>query len=383
MNKVDEQVLHCLSQTVKKDLHAYRKKKVYSAASLAIAACENDCYSDYYLSVGRSGENELWSVDEHTIFDLASLTKPLVTLLSILHLIDRNKISWNEPLASLLERPLDERFCQVDLQALLCHSSGFTAHRNYWKQLIAMKKKKKKGWLLDNILEEQLEYATGSGHLYSDVGYILLGYAVQIKSGFELHDYWRLNIAEPAGIENELKFDFQKDGSHFDSWVSTGHCSWSTRPLIGLVHDDNCRALEVPAGHAGLFGSSAGVTSLCKELMNLYHYRQSRLPLSAETFRKATQRVGNSDWSYGFSLPSANGSSSGTYFSDNSIGHLGFTGVSFWIDLEKQIAVTLLTNRVRQGDDMEGIRAARPALHDAVMTCLETKENPPVEPGDR
>ncbi len=104
--------------------------------------------------------------------------------------------------------------------------------------------------------------------------------------------------------------------------------------------------------------------------------------VSSETFRRAAQRVGKSDWSCGFSLPSVSGSSSGSYFSDSSIGHLGFTGVSFWIDVEKEIAVTLLTNRVRQGDDMEGIREARPALHDAVMRCLKKGKNPPAEPGD-
>ena len=151
---------------------------------------------------------------------------------------------------------------------------------------------------------------------------------------------------------------------------------------MGLVHDDNCRALGGVAGHAGLFGSAEGVLNLCKEYLNLYHHRKSRLPLLPETFRKACAQVGNSEWSSGFNLVSPTDSSSGSYFSSKSIGHLGFTGVSFWIDVDKELVVSLLTNRVRQGDDAQAIKKMRPALHDLVVCCLQDKKNPPAEPGD-
>lgn len=376
---MDEQLLDCLHSKVKKYLQKYLSNGVFSAASLGVAAHQISGYTDCFINVGRSGETEEGQVDKTTFFDLASLTKPLVTLPSILHLIDKGKISWDEPLDSLLERPLDECFKQVELHTLLSHCSGFTAHRDYWKKLTAIEEDSKKEWLLDQILAEKLEYKTETHHRYSDVGYLLLGSVVRVKSGLDLDSYWNSYIAGPAGIEEKLCFGPLKEKK---SIVSTGYCSWSKRPLIGLVHDDNCRALGGVAGHAGLFGSSEGVLKLCKDFLNLYHHRQSNLPLSPETFRKAAIRVQDSDWSCGFSLPTASGSSSGTRFSETSIGHLGFTGVSFWIDVNKQIVVSLLTNRVRQGEDMTGIREARPALHDAVMGCLGGKNNPPAEPGD-
>ncbi len=376
---MDEQVLDCLHSEVKKYLQNYLNKGVYSAASLAVAAHQNSGFTDCFINVGTSGEKEEELVDKKTIFDLASLTKSLVTLPSILHLIDKGKISWDEPLDSLLERPLDECFNQVELHTLLSHCSGFTAHRDYWKRLNAIEEDRKNEWLLNQILEEKLEYKTKTHHVYSDVGYLLLGSVVRVKSGLDLDKYWNLYIAGPVGVEEKLCFGPLKEEKRM---VSTGYCSWSKRPLIGLVHDDNCRALGGVAGHAGLFGSSEGVLELCKEYINLYHHRKSNLAFSPETFRKAATRVQDSDWSCGFSLPTADCSSSGTHFSETSIGHLGFTGVSFWIDVDKQIVVSLLTNRVRQGEDMTGIREARPTLHDAVMGCLRGKKNPPAEPGD-
>ncbi|MGI9537869.1 MAG: serine hydrolase domain-containing protein [Desulfocapsaceae bacterium] len=333
-----------------------------------------DTFTDCFINVGTAGINDEHEVDKKTVFDLASLTKPFVTLPAVLHLIDQGKISWDEPLDSLLDTSLDDRYSQVDLHSLLCHCSGFTPHRNYWKSLKSMEESQKKQWLLDYIIDEGLQYETGRGHLYSDVGYILLGYVVENKSGIGLDHYWRDNIAEPAGVEETLFFSTQADKKNLRGWVQTGHCRWTRRPLIGLVHDDNCRALGGVAGHAGLFGSSEGVLRLCKEYLNIYHNRQSRLPISVETFKRAFTQVGESEWSCGFNLPSPAGSSSGRYFSKKSLGHLGFTGVSFWIDVDKQLLVSLLTNRVRMGVDATGIKEARPVLHDLVVRCLESKK---------
>ena len=379
---MDEQGLDRLSKELTKLLQNYLTRGLFSAASVGVTVCENSGYLRSFVNAGAAGENDQEPVDQATIFDLASLTKPLVTLPCILNLIDDGKVRWNEPLESLLERPLDQCFKDVELHTLLSHCSGFTAHKNYWKLLKSIEKERKSEWLLNEIFRDKLEYETGSSHIYSDVGYLLLGTVVKVKSGLDLDKYWESYVAGPAGLGEKLCFGPLNESDRMNGLVSTGHCSWSKRPLMGLVHDDNCRALGGVAGHAGLFGSSEGVLELCEQFLDLYHHRQSNLPLSPETFRRAAIKVGNSDWSCGFSLPSASGSSSGRHFSANSLGHLGFTGVSFWIDVDKQIIVTLLTNRVRQGDDMEGIRGMRPALHDVVMECLREKNNPPAEPGE-
>lgn len=379
---MDGKVINCVHKESEKILLSYCNKGIYSAASLALSTCAENGFTDYFTAVGRFGENDEYTVDQTSIFDLASLTKPLVTLPVVLHLIDEQKILWTESLDSLLELDLPKRFEGVDLRSILCHSAGFSAHRNYWKRLIAIEPGHRKKWLLEAILEGYPEYEKGSCNRYSDLGYILLGFIVEIKTGQSLNHYWRTRVAEPAGLDKSLFFFSQIDSNQKKKCIPTGFCKWSERTLAGIVHDDNCRALGGVAGHAGLFGTSEGVLKQCRMYLDLYHGRPSRLPLSVETFRMACsledeQKV--SEWSYGFNRPSASGSSSGQYFSRNSIGHLGFTGVSFWIDVEKQIIVSLLTNRVIKGEDMKGIRKMRPELYDAVMVCLQSEKQPPEE----
>lgn len=383
MTRVDEQTTRCLQEEVREILLSFCNKSIYSAAALTVSAYEDEGYEDCVIAVGTTGTNEHDLIDEKSVFDLASLTKPCVTLPLILSLVDKGVIDWDEPLHSLLEIPLKQEFGKVTLARLLSHSSGFTAHNDYWKWLIEKAEKERERYLLKEILDEFPEYRPGSKQVYSDVGYILLGFIIEKKTDQSLDRYWHSQVAEPLGMGATLFYPFSQKKKHHRAWVSTGRCRWSGRPLTGLVHDDNCRALGGVAGHAGLFGSSEGLQSLCKHYLNLYHGRPSPLPISPQTFKKACLQVGDSDWSCGFTLPSTEGSSSGVRFSRHSIGHLGFTGVSFWIDLEKQRVVSLLTNRVLMGDDQEGIRKVRPVVHDAVVACLENKKNPPAEPGDR
>jgi CubicO group peptidase (beta-lactamase class C family) len=374
LTRVDEKVKNCILEKSSEILLRYYNKSVFSASSLAVSRYGDDGFSDCYNAAGSSADYGQFSVDEDSVFDLASLTKPLVTLPAVLLLIEEQVITWNEPLYSLLETDLPARFEGVDLQGLLCHNAGFPAHRNFWEHLITIESGRRKKWLLKAVLEAYPGYEPGQLHRYSDLGYILLGFIVEKKTGRSLDSYWRDKIAEPAGVEESLFFASQIDSSKKGACITTGHCRWSGQPLTGMVHDDNCRALGGVAGHAGLFGTSRGVLELCKRYLDIYHGRSSRLTLSGEIFCRACLPVGDgvaAEWSRGFNRPSTGGSSSGSLFSSNSIGHLGFTGVSFWIDLDKEIVVCLLTNRVLKGDNPDGIRVMRPELHDTVMLCMQ------------
>ncbi len=373
MTRVDEKGINGILEKPSEILLRYYNKSIYSASSLAFSSYGEDGFSDYFSGAGGSGDKGQFPVDEKSVFDLASLTKPLVTLPAVLLLIEEKVIGWNESLCSLLETDLPARFEGVDLQGILCHNAGFPAHRDFWEQLITTEPVRRKEWLLDAVLKVSPGCEPRSCHCYSDLGYILLGLVVEKKTGQTLDSYWRRRIGKPAGVDGSLFFASQMDSSQKARCIPTGHCRWSGRPLAGVVHDDNCRALGGVAGHAGLFGTSRGVLEMCKTYVDIYHGRSSGLPFSTETFRRACLPVGdadNAEWSPGFNRPSASGSSSGSRFSGNTIGHLGFTGVSFWIDLDKQVVVSLLTNRVIKGDNRDGIREMRPELHDAVMHCL-------------
>ena len=361
---------NCLRKNIGSSFISNYNNDVFSAASLALSTSSDFSFENWYASIGTFGENDQSTVDEKALFDLASLTKPLVTLPSVLHLIEIGKISWHDPLSSLLECEVSGPFKDIELHNLLAHNSGFAAHDNYWKILKSIEKKRKKDWLIQEILKGSPAYEKKSRHIYSDLGYLLLGFIVEIKSGKPLDYFWRRYIAEPLGLNGQLLFPGDLEKETRREFVPTGVCRWSGRKLKGVVNDDNSRALGGVSGHAGLFGSSAGVLAICREFFLLYHGKQSRLPIASDTFKKACLRVNGSEWTCGFNVPSASGSSSGRYFSPNSLGHLGFTGVSFWIDVDNQLIVCLLTNRVVKGEKMEGIQALRPALHDMVVTCL-------------
>ncbi len=358
-------------KTIEQGLLFFFEKQVFSAASLSISDPSTSIFTSSGIGVGCS-DNKSEPITDKTIFDLASLTKPLVTLPCILHLLEKKRISWDEPLSSLLEKDVPEALGLMDLQCLLAHNSGLAAHRDYWKKLIELEDSEKKAWLLHRLLAEKPEYEKGSRHQYSDLGYMLLGFVVEVKTGEPLARYWKKEVADPLGLGEQLFFPDAGPGADGAEvfFVPTGSCRWSGVSLQGRVHDDNCRALGGSCGHAGLFGSSFGVLELCRQYLLLYHGRENGLPFSSENFRYACSRVGDSEWTRGFNLVSKKGSSSGAFFSDSSIGHLGFTGVSFWIDLQKELIVVLLTNRVAKGEDREPIQRMRIDMHNKVVELL-------------
>lgn len=348
-------------------LVSYYNKNIFSACSLAFFHGENKSLKHCSIYCGTTDEYNGVKIDNSSLFDLASLTKPLVTLLSILTLIERKELAWSDTLKDLLPRHKSHNYNDVTVFHLLCHSSGLPAHRAYWHALETMDAEKRRRWLINEIVDEKMQYEAGEEHLYSDLGYLLLGFIVEEKTGKELAFYWNEVIAKPMGLDNTLFFPGmgQPEKSCF---VAT--CPQNKDRPPGIVDDDNCRALGGASGHAGLFGTASGVLKLCQELVDIVHGKKSRLHISSQTLRRACSRVGASEWTAGFNMPSRTGSSSGKYFSDKSIGHLGFTGTSFWIDPVKKLAVVLLTNRIIKGNNMEGIKEFRPQIHNHIIENL-------------
>lgn len=349
-------------------------ERVFPGAAVAVSTVENNwkydtlsaCYgtTDFRLGV--------YPVTTETIFDLASLTKPLVTVLLLLSLIEEKRISVTDDLSVLLPGvniPVDKR--GIQLGQLMSHCSGFPAHRNYYTSLLTMVHQQRKSWLMESILGEDLAYSPGKQHVYSDLGFILLGMIIEEITGRGLADSFQTTLAEPLEIEDQLFFPghSKRTLTHSNCMV-TETCPWSKVVLCGRVHDDNCRALGGVAGHAGLFGTLKGVVTLCGQIYDCYHGKNNSLPMSSQILRMATGRVGRSTWSMGFDTPSALYSSSGKFFGSTSIGHLGFTGTSFWIDLEKGISVVLLSNRVCPTRANEKIKRFRPKLHNLIMEEL-------------
>ena len=175
----------------------------------------------------------------------------------------------------------------------------------------------------------------------------------------------------PLGLRKLLFVDLNSPNltsmAHKERFAATEFCPWRKILLNGAVHDDNAYALGGIGGHAGLFGDAAEVYSLLSELLDVYHGRNNSDVFQQKVVQTFLSQQENTGRALGFDMPSEKESSSGRYFSKETIGHLGFTGVSFWVDLMRKIIVILLTNRVHPSRDNLKIKAFRPRIHDSVM----------------
>jgi len=157
-----------------------------------------------------------------------------------------------------------------------------------------------------------------------------------------------------------------------DVIAPTAYCPWRKRLLLGEVDDDNAYVMGGVSGHAGLFSSATDIHTLVTRLHACYLGEDAFI--ARETMREFWTRdrtVRDSTWALGWDMPSPLASSAGRHISSTAVGHLGFTGTSLWIDLERDAHVVLLTNRVHPSRDNDRIRDVRPRVHDAVMEVLD------------
>ena len=302
-----------------------------------------------------------------TVFDLASLTKPLATALAILILVQNGRLSLDQSVTSILEA-----FCGADKAAvtvadLLDHSGGLPAWRPYYTRLRRLPEGNRKNELRRLLAAEPVIWPPGRQTLYSDLGYMLLDWIIETVSGLPLDRFVKQQIYAPLGI-HDLFFPGPGGGGDVAVFAATELCPWRGRLVCGRVHDDNAWTVGGVAGHAGLFGTAAAVDRLLAVLAGSVNGAAGLF--SPDLLRRffVPRRPGGRP--LGFDSPSAVDSAAGRYFSPASLGHLGFTGTSFWMDTDRAVRVLLLTNRVHPSRYNTRIRAFRPAIHNRMMTAL-------------
>ncbi|MFH2122164.1 MAG: serine hydrolase [Pseudomonadota bacterium] len=355
-------------------------QKVFPGAAVGISQWNGNKYYRFYDHYGLAQSFPFKvKISRKTFFDLASLTKALATVPALLTLIAEGKISWTSTLADIFGNEIKKDKKHINIKQLMSHSSGLPAYKEYYKKILKVNESERKKWIFTSIIEEKLLYIPGTDFLYSDLGFILLGLIIEKISGKNLDYYIEEKIYKPLNLHHSL-FYGDKGSVVKQKYAATDICSWTGKMLTGMVHDDNCRAMGGVAGHAGLFGSIDGVVQWCEYILSQIQGRTSHPSFGNEILRQAIKKVGNSSWTYGFDTPSIKESSSGSYLSPLSIGHLGYTGTSFWIDPQKELIIVLLTNRVHSSvKTNELIRQFRPIFHDTVIHCLQgdnNKKNP-------
>jgi len=344
---------------------------VFGGVSARVSVGKEKARSQAFFSGGLTRlDEEGVAVEEQTRFDLASLTKPLATTLLVLHLIELGKLDWEQAGLTLLDRVIPKEKQRITISQLLNHCSGLPAYRPYFEEYRPADPRLGPLGLLNRILAEPLEYPPGSRCQYSDLGFILLGAIVEKISGQSLAEIFARTIADPLHLAADLCFLPQGQGLPWPRAMiaATEDCPWRHRILQGEVHDEHCWLMGGVAGHAGLFGTSGGVLRLGERILDCWQDRATH-PAFANSLlqRMLTSKHPTDSWCLGFDTPSPGKSSSGSYFSPRSVGHLGFTGTSLWIDPQRDIVVVLLTNRVHPSRDNIKIRQFRPFFHDALM----------------
>ncbi len=321
-------------------------------------------------------------VQPTTVYDLASLTKPLATGTSVLLLIQRAKVALEDPVQEVLVELEGTPIGQATVRDLLTHRSGLPGWRPFYERLdaggvaseLSGGNQLVKQHVLKMIRDEPLIYVRGERSIYSDLGFMLLGFLVERLSGMPM-DFWcEEAIVRPLQAD-PMMFSPTVGRTQLDAVRSTIDASliapterdkWRNRLLRGEVHDENAAAMGGVAGHAGLFGTAESVLAVSGAWLCGYHGRESIL--DGELVRQFTTRqesVARLSWALGWDTPSAP-SSSGSNFSERSFGHLGYTGTSVWIDPLCELEVVLLSNRVHPSRRNEKIKAFRPYIHDLV-----------------
>ena len=340
----------------------------------------------YHRAFGqRSLEPEVTPLHEDTIFDLSSLTKPLATTTAFLLLVKDRKLRIDDRVTRIFHNFGVHGKTHVTFRHFLAHSSGLPAWRPYYKDILKVERGGRVNFLCSQgakqhvyelIHREKPDGDPGKAAVYSDLGFMLLGEAVEEVTGLSLDRFCQEKVFKPLGMRSTSFIDLSLVRTRrlvpvTDMIAPTELCPWRKKILCGEVHDDNAYAMGGVAGHSGLFSNAADVNILVSRLRDAYFGKSSLLPDSLVREAFARDRTApNSTRTLGWDTPMPTGSQAGTRFSKTSVGHLGFTGTSVWLDLEKSVHVVLLSNRVHPSRDNDRIRDFRPVLHDLVMEAI-------------
>jgi len=363
---------------------------VFPAAQLVILCDGGPAFSASYGWLDPDTRQQ--PTGPHTLFDLASVSK-LYTVAAFMALVEAGSASLDQPVCDVLpelaetrpiqayEDPLspgdwvvvdapgsecavDAR--QVTFRHLLTHTSGLPAWRPLYREASADGARRM-------ALHTFFSYPTGARVVYSDIGLILLGMAIERLTGLSLAEAIHRSVLAPLALRETRYLPVADPFDPTEEAVApnvapTEFCAWRGRRVAGEVHDENAARLGGVAGHAGLFSTGA-------EVARFGHAFLAGGLVSPETIAQMTReqaRDGDIRRGLGFALWSPDPEASGNPFGPGAFGHTGFTGTSLWLDPRRGLGVAALTNRVYYGRGAVGIAALRVALHRAIVEATDT-----------
>ena len=308
-----------------------------------------------------------------TIFDIASLTKPVGTALAVMSLIERGDVRLDAPLGRYLPEFRKRVFNEVTIRRLLTHSAGLPAIPPSGVARVGFPAAAR------GLAKAPFDYPPGSGFQYSDTGFILLGEMVRRVSGLPLDRYLDKHLFKPLGLRDT---SFHPPAAVHDRIAPTEF--HNGRLLVGEVHDPRARDLGGVAGHAGIFSTAADLARICRMLVDQGAFEGRRI------FKPATVKLmwtrsteGNGSRALGWDVTSAYARRMFPFFPTDSVMHTGYTGTAIVVDPASRTYLVLLTNRVHpSGGGAAAVAELRTRVAAAVGAALFRGTTPPPTSGD-
>lgn len=320
---------------------------------------------------------------EHTCFDISSITKPVCASTLAMMFCAEGLLKTSDTVYQWLPGAREPQHRQMTVGHLLAHTSGLPKWQAYYRELPQGMIGAEDGrrFILDACYREPLVFQPGEKTLYSDIGFIILGEIIEQAASAPLDELFMKRIARPLNlpdtffVRNALApvpaVARRKYGGH-SRFAPTEDCPWRRCVIHGSVHDQNAYALGGVAGHAGLFSTAGDLHKFISEFVKSYRGESQFISpeIARDAIGEAKSKSAGDEYVFGWNRPLRRNSAAGTHFSANSIGHMGYTGCSIWIDLEKNFWIILLTNRIHPQAMNEKIKGFRPLIHDMIYDEL-------------
>ena len=359
----------------------FSRNRRQELADLVESALRSKLFPGMELLVARGDEallHEAWGMLEvgpeapamraGTVFDIASLTKPIATATLLLVLVEQGKLTLEDRIAAAFPEFETPEKRGITIRHLLTHTAGLPAWADFYSATSGPAE------ALQSLLHTPLQHPTGSAMLYSDLGFLILGELIRRVSGIRLREFFQRALAHPLRLTQTAFRPLE--GAVSGTFAPTQYCPWRKQLLRGIVHDENAYVFDQEGGNAGLFSTAADLWRFARMLLHggelegvrvLAPRTVSRMIANHNPRRLPPRGLGWDIKGEGFGYMSC-----GELMQPGSVGHTGFTGVSLWIEPDSGMTVILLTNRVhmaRERNQPEMMRF-RPRLHNLVVSML-------------
>lgn len=304
--------------------------------------------------------------DERTIYDLASLTKPIVLATGAMVLVDEGKLDLDARVVDILPEFAGRGKERVLVHHLLSHTAGIPAGRRLWVTASSADE----AWR--QVLRSPVQLPPGHTMTYSDLGAMIMGKVIEKVSGMPLDEFARARIFEPLGMHDT----FYRPADSLKARIAPTEVGPPRGyPLRGEVHDESAWRLGGVAGHAGLFSTAHDLAIFAQMMANKGTVNGVRL-VADSTVRRFTREV-KTKRTLGWELANLE-RGSGEFLSPNAYGHTGYTGTSIWIDPDRQLFIVFLTNRAHDPRSRRSLTVIADVRHDLADAAALSLRDVPV-----